>query len=311
MPRLGVVGTLVWDTIHGPDGGSPVEDWGGIAYSLAAWDAVAPAGWTAVPILRVGEDLRSSADRFLDDLEAPRSLEYVRSVPEANNRVSLFYHDRSRRCERLTGGVSGWPAAEIEAAAASCDALYVNFISGWEIDRAGAAALGRRFEGLAWCDVHSLILGVRTDGVREPRPLEDRATWLGAFDFVQVNEEELAVLGRGDARSERLADLLADGPEAVFLTLGSAGAQWMTGRGPRGENVHGALPIEQPVEDADPTGCGDVWGITCFAALLAGAGVAEAVSRANRLAAAAAAGRGTRGLARRLADAARTANVER
>ena len=37
MPRLGVVGTLVWDTIHGPDGGDPVEDWGGIAYSLAAW----------------------------------------------------------------------------------------------------------------------------------------------------------------------------------------------------------------------------------------------------------------------------------
>ena len=31
MPRLGVVGTFVWDTIHGPDGGEPVNDWGGIA----------------------------------------------------------------------------------------------------------------------------------------------------------------------------------------------------------------------------------------------------------------------------------------
>ena len=41
MPRLGVVGTLVWDTIHGPDGGEAVNDWGGIAYSLAAWSAVA------------------------------------------------------------------------------------------------------------------------------------------------------------------------------------------------------------------------------------------------------------------------------
>jgi sugar/nucleoside kinase (ribokinase family) len=152
---------------------------------------------------------------------------------------------------------------------------------------------------------------VRTDGVREPSPLEDRATWLGAFDFVQVNEDELAVLGRGYTRSERLADLLGDGPDTVFLTLGSDGAEWMTGSGPRGESRHGALSVEEPVEEADPTGCGDVWGITCFAALLGGAGVAEAVSGANRLAAAAAAGRGTRGLARRLADAAGTANVER
>jgi sugar/nucleoside kinase (ribokinase family) len=305
------VGTLVWDTIHGPDGGPPVEDWGGIAYSLAAWDAVAPDGWTLVPILRVGEDLRESADRFLAGLEAPLSLEHVRSVPEANNRVSLFYHDRSRRCEKLTGGVSGWPAGEIQAAALSCDALYVNFISGWEIDRAGAAGLARRFEGLAWCDVHSLILGVRTDGVREPRFLEDRERWLGAFDFVQVNEDELAILGRGDTRQEKIADLLTDGPEAVFLTLGPDGAAWGIRPGLSHGEGHGTLPVEDPVEEADPTGCGDVWGITCFAALLEGAGVVEAVRRANRLAAITASGHGTRGLAGRLSGAAAAENVER
>ena len=50
MPRLGVVGSLVWDTIHGPDGGEPLNDWGGIAYSLAAWEATVPPGWSMVPI---------------------------------------------------------------------------------------------------------------------------------------------------------------------------------------------------------------------------------------------------------------------
>ena len=47
MPRLGVLGTLVWDTIHGPGGEAAVNDWGGIAYTLAAWAAVAPPGWTS------------------------------------------------------------------------------------------------------------------------------------------------------------------------------------------------------------------------------------------------------------------------
>ena len=38
MPRLGVLGTMVWDTIHARDPGrdAPIEEWGGIAYALAA-----------------------------------------------------------------------------------------------------------------------------------------------------------------------------------------------------------------------------------------------------------------------------------
>jgi hypothetical protein len=315
MPRLGVVGTLVWDTIHGPDGGDPVEDWGGIGYSLAAWEAVAPPGWTLVPILKVGADLRESADRFLATLGGVSSLDFVRSVPEANNRVSLFYHDRSRRCERLTGGVPGWSRAEIEQAALSCDALYVNFISGWELDLDGAASLSDGFAGPMWCDVHSLILGVGSGGVREPRPLDDRDAWLGAFDLVQVNEDELATLSPGNGtKMDRMRELLSDGPDAVFLTLGSAGAEWVARQGTRwspGRSdvtglATGAVPVEDiaPVGSTDPTGCGDVWGMTCFASLLEGAPVDDAVRTANRFAAATAAGQGTSGLARKLVEVA-------
>lgn len=326
MPRLGVVGTMVWDTIHGPDGGDPVEDWGGIAYSLAAWEAVAPPGWGLVPIIKVGEDLREAAVGFLSTLTGLSSVEFVRPVPEANNRVSLFYHDRSRRCERLTGGVPGWRAAEIEQAALSCDALYVNFISGWELDLEAAQLVGTGFAGPTWCDIHSLILGVSSGGIREPRPLEDRKAWLGAFDLVQVNEDELDSLAPGDGtRQDRLRDLLSDGPDAVFLTRGSAGAEWVARTGTRWSPPliaasdreagldTGAVPVEAiaPAGSTDPTGCGDVWGISCFASLLEGAPLADAVRTANLLAAATAAGQGTAGLARELAGAARMANIER
>ena len=319
MPRIGVLGTLVWDTIHGPDGGDVVEDWGGIAYSLAAWSAVAPPGWSLVPIIKIGADLSESAGQFLGTVAGICSLEFVRSVPEANNRVSLFYHDRSRRCERLTGGVPGWTSAEIERVALSCDALYVNFISGWELDLEAAETLRARFEGPRWCDVHSLILGVGDGGVREPRPLQDRAAWLEAFDVVQVNEDEIEMLSpAGGSRADRMRALLADGPGAVFLTLGSSGAEWVVrpGTWPQGSRVGetaGAAPVETiaPAGNTDPTGCGDVWGITCFASLLAGAGAAEAVRKANRLAAATAARQGTAGLSERLTEVARAADSER
>jgi hypothetical protein len=319
MPRLGVLGTLVWDTIHGPDGGEAVEDWGGIAYSLAAWSAVAPPGWSLVPVIKVGADLSEPAGEYLGTVEGISSLEFVRSVPEANNRVSLFYHDLSRRCEKLTGGVPGWTAEEIGQVALSCDALYVNFISGWELALEAAEVLGTRFEGPAWCDVHSLILGVGDGGVREPRPLQDRAAWMRAFDLVQVNEDEIDMLSPGGgSRGDRMRRLLADGPDAVFLTLGSAGAEWVVRpdtrwRDPNGGATAGSAPVETiaPAGATDPTGCGDVWGITCFTSLLAGAGAEQAVRKANRLAAATAAGQGATGLSKRLTEVARAADSER
>ncbi len=56
MKRLGVIGTMVWDTIHQRDPGrsEPVEEWGGICYALSAFEATAPDGWELLPIIKVG-----------------------------------------------------------------------------------------------------------------------------------------------------------------------------------------------------------------------------------------------------------------
>jgi hypothetical protein len=319
VARLGIVGTLVWDTIHGPDDRTdPITDWGGIAYSLAAFEAAAPSGWCAVPIIKVGSDLRDRAGDFLDTLERLATRDHVVSVPQPNNRVDLFYHDRSRRCERLQGGVPGWTRGELARAALVCDALYVNFISGWEVDVTTAAHLKRDFDGPTYCDVHSLLLAVGPDGVREPRPLADREAWLSAFHLLQVNEDELRILSaRGSDTDSRAEDLLAAGPDVVFATLGKAGAAWVARPGSRwmgadearadGEPLHGEASVEAPADqtDSDPTGCGDVWGVGCFTALLGGASVPEAVRLANRLASRTAGWRGATGLANRLADTAR------
>jgi len=66
-----------------------------------------------------------------------------------------------------------------------------------------------------------------------------------------------------------------------------------------------------PLGSTDLTGCGDVWGMSCFAALLGNASLPEAVRRANRLAAATAAEHGTAGLAEKLVEVARRADIKR
>ena len=107
-----MIGTFVWDVIHGRDAGvvrrAPVEEWGGITYALAAFDAALPPDWQLVPIVKVGDDLAERAQAFLRSLPrvAPDAAPMV--VPYPNNRVELVYRDEVRRVQ--LGASSGHPS---------------------------------------------------------------------------------------------------------------------------------------------------------------------------------------------------------
>lgn len=287
--RLGVVGTMVWDTIYGRGPApEPVEEWGGIAYALAALEAALPDNWEIVPLVRVGRDLAPAANRFLEDLTRRAAASRFIEVPEPNNRVTLRYQTLTRRTERLTGGVPPWTWAELGPLVADLDGLYVNFISGFELDLETAVRLRQAFAGPIYADFHSLLLGVTRHGLRVPRPLPDLDAWLGCFDVVQMNEEEMAVLGRPPM--ELAAQALAAGVGLLVVTVGPRGAVYFTSRGfslarraaPAAGPVETALvPAPIPAESGDPTGCGDVFGATLVAHLLRGAPLAEALQEAN------------------------------
>ena len=60
--RVGVIGTFVWDEIHGRDPAqAPLAEWGGITYALAGLDAALSDEWEIVPLIKVGSDLASRA----------------------------------------------------------------------------------------------------------------------------------------------------------------------------------------------------------------------------------------------------------
>jgi sugar/nucleoside kinase (ribokinase family) len=317
MPRLGIVGTMVWDRIYARDGrASAIEEWGGISYALAAAAAARTADWEIVPILKLGRDLEERAYGFLNDLPG-LDLHAVRAVPEPNNRVELRYQDHQRRAERLTGGVPPWTWAEIEPVLSSLDALYINFISGFELDLATAMRVRLAFQGPIYADLHSLFLGIDSTGLRTPRPLDAWRDWLRCFDMVQVNEDELASLARTWGDSWRFAaDVVGPELRVLFITLAARGAayvasSWATpepvrwrkpGRLERppvvtpGAVTSELIPPEGGSRAGDPTGCGDVWGATCFLRLLEGASLAQALHAANDAAARNVEHRGATGL---------------
>jgi len=282
-----VLGTLVWDRIVPADGGEVVEAWGGIAYSLEAAPAALGPEWDVVPLIRVGADLGSAANSLLESIPGLGRADGVRVVPEANNRVELRYHDAARRCERLTGGVSSWPAADLLPLVDDLDALYLNFISGHEMELATARALRARFTGPIWADLHSLFLATGPGGRRDLRRPTELEGWLGCFDAVQLNADELATVGEAESPPSAIArDLLARGPRLVAVTLGGEGAVCFTDPdrpliGLLDAAAAADLAVPARAEPGDPTGCGDVWGVTAFARLLAGDTADQAFRRAN------------------------------
>jgi hypothetical protein len=324
--RIGVIGSLVWDVIHGRDSlAPPVEEWGGIAYALAGLDAALEPDWEIVPLIKVGRDLSSQAEDLLRGLSRLGPGGRCVEVTAPNNRVVLHYQSSERRCERMAGGVPGWTWAELGPMVRDLDAIYVNFISGFELCLGTAQALRHGFDGPIYADLHSLFLGMQQDGMRVLRPLPNAPAWFECFDLVQLNEDEMQQLTPDPLTLA--AEVLGAGVSLLSVTLGPRGVAYvaapgfdgLAGRRTGGQSdrqtggrvlstvgpsdrptVRTALVRAPETETLDPTGCGDVFGAAAFARLLAGDPVEAALRHAADLAARNAGFRGASGLARHL-----------
>ena len=297
-PRtLGVIGTLVWDEIlRAEPECDPCEEWGGISYAIVALSASLPQNWRILPIMKLGRDLSGEGISFLDTIPRVDCSQIV-LVPEDNNRVQLRYSPDGSRIERLTGGVPGWNWSELDPLVELCDALYVNFISGFEMELETTETLRHEFSGPIYADLHSLFLGMTSDGLRIPTRLKCWEGWFQCFDAVQMNENESKLL----CSEETLLDFSIEPssliPSLIAVTLGGQGAEYFTTPGfdtPRAKSLYGSREATAPSYSrvalgndprvGDPTGCGDVWGATAFARLLAGDELENAIRKANELA---------------------------
>jgi len=338
VPKVGVVGSLVWDLIHGRDPlAPPTEEWGGVAYALGALDASLPPEWEIVPLIKVGRDLAPQAADLLRGLTRLTPGGRCVEVPAPNNRVVLHYQSAERRCERMSGGVPPWTWLELGPMVGDLDALYVNFISGFELALGTAQALRQGFRGPIYADLHSLFLGMQHDGIRVLQPLADATAWFGCFDVVQLNEDEMRQLSPDPLSLS--AQAIGAGVSLLVVTLGPKGAAYvaapgfegwagrragaqpsagmpgrssgaLAGRGlespPAGPSarlsatVRSALVPAPTIDALDPTGCGDVFGAAACARLLAGDGAEDALAHATAMAARNAMLRGAGGLSRHL-----------
>jgi sugar/nucleoside kinase (ribokinase family) len=168
------------------------------------------------------------------------------------------------------------------------------------------------FRGPIYCDLHMLLMAVQPDGLRTPRPLPNPREWCSCFDLIQVNEDEMALIAPDPLAMAATA--LDAGARCLMVTLGKRGAVYFAApdfehiadlarQRPLGATVGPLRTAIVPSTDivtgaVDPTGCGDVWGATCFSRLLAGDSLGDAILAAHRAASRNARHRGAGGLAK-------------
>ena len=307
--RVGVIGSFVWDVIYGRDPRrDPVEEWGGITYALSAFDAALPESWQVVPLAKVGADLWPQARQFVNGLRRIDPAAMPIEVPDANNRVRLEYATDELRSEILRGGVPQWTWIGLRPLLRDLDALYINLISGFELDLETLQLIRGHFRGPIYLDLHSLLLGIQPDGTRFFRPIQNPSDWFACADLLQVNEQEMSMMAP-DPMALAAAAMQA-GVQSLLVTLGKRGVVYVVAPGfDRLEDLRrpsqlrtGAVktalvPAEQVETSGDPTGCGDVFGATYFSRLLSGDTFAVALKAAIHAASRNVVFRGAGGLA--------------
>ena len=159
------------------------------------------------------------------------------------------------------------------------DALYLNFISGFELALGTAQALRQGFRGPIYADLHSLFLGMHHDGIRVLQPLADPTAWFECFDVVQLNEDEMRQLSPDPLSLS--AQALSAGTSLLVVTLGPKGAAYVAAAGFDGLPAEG-LPDRDVIPSEAKESSPEAWPLR---SAQGDSAEGSAVARASRLAA--------------------------
>lgn len=280
-----VIGHLCLDVIH-PVQGPEMESYGGIYYSVASLASLLESRDRIIPVFGVH---RSEYEPLLERLAQFPNVDSSAIFPfdTPTNRVHLYYRKGGSRSECSKDISAPIPFERIKRCL-SVDAILVNMISGFDItletlDSIRMAIRGEKIP--IHFDFHSLTLGLSTIPERRRRPVEEWRRWAFMIDTLQLNEEEIAGLSVEPMTEQQTAGhLLTLGVKGVLVTRGERGVSVY--RNDLKRVVRNDIAGMSGEGEAEPTGCGDVFGAAFLVRYADTSDLLASAEFANRAAAA-------------------------
>lgn len=263
--RLLVIGTIINDHIYHWDG-SVSHSPGGLLYTLLPFKALLNKNDRVIPLCRVGRDIYDTAVAWLTEGGIYDTAGLLKEE-QSNNTVELRYINEQEREERSLYPLPSLGFDDIKPFL-DVDALFINMISGWEMDLDVLRRIRKAFNGLIFLDIHSLVLERKDDGRRIYRNIPEGREWLRHADVIQLNEKEWQAVAGNTVPDLFIKECCFSQHKIINLLLSFKGSKtFLSETG--GVQSYAVTPPRE-IEVTDPTGCGDAY--------LAGFGVEYLIS---------------------------------
>jgi len=199
-------------------------------------------------------------------------VQYVDNIPT----VKLNVYDDKERDETYSNIIQNLtiPMNELN----KFDGIFINMITGFDINLKQMEEVRKEFNGLIYFDVHTFSRGVRNDMKRNFRRIPAFNKWAKNIDILQVNEEEIQTISDKNNEIDIVRDLFSYGIKILIVTKDENGAR--------------AYFIEQneiksvfisaiKVKVLNKVGCGDVFGAVFFYNYIRKADIIDSLMAAN------------------------------
>jgi predicted GNAT superfamily acetyltransferase len=282
ISKIAVIGTINRDTIVRVDR-TRVQAFGGILYNTRALSHLLGSQAVICPVAKIGQDCRADIREELAAFDNP-DCSNVLTVPGTNNHCQITYSSISAKIEILSGWVGGVDRCQLRSIL-DADVILINFISGGDVSRKNLLWLRENSSARFYLDVHSRTLARCRDGMRRLREPPAWQEYVAVADFVQLNEQEFALLNhsRPTLRDcERFLVRYLPRARALVVTAGQRGTYLVERSDMTTRSLFIAAKCDRTA--VDTTGCGDVFSGGFIAAILKGASAAVAVAFGNDVA---------------------------
>ena len=199
-------------------------------------------------------------------------VQYVDNIPT----VKLNVYDDKERDETYSNIIKNLtlPMNELN----KFDGIFINMITGFDINLKQMEEVRKEFNGLIYFDVHTFSRGVRDDMKRNFRRIPAFDKWAKNIDILQVNEEEIQTISDNKNKIDIVREMFSYGIKILIVTKAEHGARAYFIE----ENEIKSIFISAiKVKVLNKVGCGDVFGAVFFYNYIRKADIIDSLRAAN------------------------------
>ena len=199
-------------------------------------------------------------------------VQYVDNIPT----VKLNVYDDKERDETYSNIIKNLilPFNELN----KFDGIFINMITGFDINLKQMEEVRKEFNGLIYFDVHTFSRGVRDDMKRNFRRIPAFDKWAKNIDILQVNEEEIQTISDNKNEIDIVREMFSYGIRILIVTKDEHGARVYFIE----ENEIKSVFISAiKVKVLNKVGCGDVFGAVFFYNYIRKADIIDSLRAAN------------------------------